>query len=102
MPKPRVFVSSTFYDLRYVRSSLEGLIDSLGFEPILSEKGAVTYAPDLPLDESCYRDVSGVDILVLIIGGSYGSPTSKDIGARTGEFYSSYESITRAEYRTAI
>jgi len=39
MSKPRIFVSSTYYDLKHVRSSLEAFIERLGYEPILSEKG---------------------------------------------------------------
>jgi hypothetical protein len=36
MAKPRVFVSSTYYDLKHLRSAIEAFIDSLGYEPILS------------------------------------------------------------------
>ena len=35
MPKPRIFVSSTFYDLKYLRSSLEQFIESLKKEDYL-------------------------------------------------------------------
>ena len=47
MAKPRVFVSSTYYDLKHLRSSLENFVESLGFEPVLSEKGDIAYAPDV-------------------------------------------------------
>jgi hypothetical protein len=49
MAKPRVFVSSTYYDLKYVRSSLELFIESLGYDAVLSEKGGVAYIPDRAL-----------------------------------------------------
>lgn len=39
MARPRIFVSSTHYDLKHLRSSLENFIESLGFDAILSEKG---------------------------------------------------------------
>jgi hypothetical protein len=78
MAKPRVFISSTFYDLKQVRSSLEVFIRGLGFDPVLSEKGSIAYTPDVPLDESCYREAQGCDVFVLIIGGRYGSEVSGD------------------------
>ena len=39
MAKPRVFISSTFYDLRQVRQDLDQFIMSLGYEPIRNEEG---------------------------------------------------------------
>lgn len=101
MAKPRIFISSTFYDLRHIRSSLENFIESLGFEPILSEKGSIAYNPDLPLDESCYRDAESCDVFVLIIGGRYGSPSSTDKKSFSKDFFQRYESITKMEYESA-
>lgn len=100
MARLRVFVSSTYYDLRHIRTSLQGFIRSLGFDPVLSEKGDVPYAFDRPLDESCYREIAGCDIYVLIVGGRYGSETSEGREARgdvTPTFFEHYESITRKE-----
>jgi hypothetical protein len=37
MAKPRIFVSSTFYDLRQIRSDLERFIKEIGYEPVLNE-----------------------------------------------------------------
>ena len=58
MANPRVFVSSTYYDLKHVRSSLDIFIETLGYESVLSEKGDIAYSPNMPLDESCYREVT--------------------------------------------
>lgn len=63
MAKPRIFVSSTFYDLKHIRSSVDNFIETLGYESILSEKGDIAYSFELPLDESCYREIENVDIL---------------------------------------
>ncbi|WP_152007941.1 DUF4062 domain-containing protein [Hoeflea sp. EC-HK425] len=100
MARTRVFVSSTYYDLKHIRASLDGFIESLGFESILSEKGGVTYAPDLPLDESCYIEVGNVDLFVIIIGGRYGSETSSSKPIDKN-FYKKYESVTKREFEEA-
>lgn len=95
MAKPRIFISSTYYDLRHVRASLETFVLSLGYEPILSEKGDIAYTPDIPLDESCYREAAGADILVLIIGGRYGSERSESRSELPRSFFERYDSITK-------
>jgi hypothetical protein len=102
MPKPRIFVSSTFYDLRYVRASLGRFIDSLGYEPVLSENGSIAYVSDQSLDESCYRAVQDCDIFVLIMGRRYGSPASDASASLPPSFFERYDSITRREYRAAM
>jgi Domain of unknown function (DUF4062) len=101
MAKPRIFISSTFYDLKQVRSSLDAFVRGFGFDPVLSEKGSIAYTPDVPLDESCYREAKSCDVFVLIIGGRYGSEASEHATSKGKEFYERYESITRKEYESA-
>jgi Domain of unknown function (DUF4062) len=102
MAKPRVFVSSTYYDLKHLRSSLENFIEGLGYEPILSEKDDIAFIPDMTLDESCYREARTADIFVLIIGGRYGSEVSKSKRRDVKhDVFAKYESITKEEYNTA-
>lgn len=101
MPKPRVFVSSTYYDLKHIRSSIELFIETLGYDPVLSEKGDIAYVPDRPLDESCYREASAADIFVIILGGRYGSEASGMEKAPSRTFFERYESITRKEFEAA-
>jgi hypothetical protein len=102
MAKPRIFISSTYYDLKHIRYSLDIFISNLGYETILSEKGDIAYAFDLHLDESCYKEVNNVDIFVLIIGGRYGSEVSNGDKKPEKKFYDRYESITKREFDTAI
>ncbi|TXT36348.1 MAG: hypothetical protein FD135_4345 [Comamonadaceae bacterium] len=102
MAKPRVFVSSTHYDLKHVRASLFAFIEELGYESVLSEKGAIAYTHDRPLDESCYREAKAADIFVLIIGGRYGSEASGNVRTSDKDFHTRYESITKQEYLAAI
>ena len=94
MARPRVFVSSTYYDLKHICASLDLFIEQLGYESVLSEKGDIAYAHDRPLDESCYREASSVDIFVLILGGRYGSEASSDQKKPDHLFYERYDSIT--------
>lgn len=103
MARPRVFVSSTHYDLKHLRSSIENFIEQLGYEPVLSEKDSIAYLPDAPLDESCYREARNSDIFVLIVGGRYGSPVSdeKKTKVSIAQFHDRYESITKREYESA-
>lgn len=101
MARPRIFVSSTYYDLKHIRSSLDNFIESQGYDSVLSEKGDIAYSPDVPLDESCYREASGADIFVLIIGGRYGSSASSEDKKPSHSFFDRYDSITKKEYDTA-
>lgn len=102
MVQPRVFVSSTFYDLKHIRSSLKNFIDSMGFETILAERGNIAFSPMLPLDESCYKEVGNSDIFIIIIGGRYGSERSGSEHQGEKNFFDRYDSITKTEYTTAI
>jgi hypothetical protein len=104
MARPRIFVSSTYYDLKHIRASLEAFIDSVGYEAVLFESGDISFRHDQPLDESCYQEIRNCHMLVLIVGGRYGSPTSdtpKKTPVELDEVYKRFNSITRKEYETA-
>ncbi|MBI1741571.1 DUF4062 domain-containing protein [Candidatus Acetothermia bacterium] len=83
MAKPRVFISSTFYDLRHVREDLERFVNSLGYEAVRHETGEIPYGSESPLEEYAYREVELCDILVCIVGGRYGSPSTSREGSIT-------------------
>jgi hypothetical protein len=91
MPAPRVFVSSSCYDLKYIRENLNYFIRSLGYEPILSEEGTVFYDPKLHVQDACLAEVPSCQIFILIIGGRYG-----------GRYHDTDKSITNAEYEQAV
>lgn len=96
--KPRIFVSSTFYDLKYIREDLSNFIKAHDFEPILFEDGDIGYNPGMALDDSCYKAMENSDMAILIIGGNYGSPA-------TGEDVKEFEefiSVTRKEFRKGV
>ena len=83
MAKPRIFISSTFYDLRQVREDLERFVNSLGYEPVRHETGDIAYGKDKPLEEAAYREVDLCDVIVCIIGGRYGTESSTRQGSIT-------------------
>lgn len=91
MATPRVFVSSTYYDLKYIRENLKYFIRTIGYEPVLSEEGDVFFNPKQHTHDSCLTEVPACQIFVLIIGGRYG-----------GVFNKGEKSITNMEYETAI
>lgn len=73
MAAPRIFVSSTYYDLRYVRADLEHFEREWGFDLILFERGNIPYDGSRRLEESCLDEIDKCDIVVSIIGARYGS-----------------------------
>lgn len=75
MARPRVFVSSTFYDLKQIRADLERFIGDLGYDPVLHERGSVPYGSKEKLEEYCYREIRQVELLVSIVGSRFGSPS---------------------------
>ncbi|MCH8088039.1 MAG: DUF4062 domain-containing protein, partial [Chloroflexi bacterium] len=64
MARPRVFISSTFYDLRQVRADLEHFVKQMGYEPVLHERGTISYGAEERLEEYAYREVELSDILI--------------------------------------
>ena len=91
MPSPSIFISSTFYDLRYIRENLMFFVRSLGYNPILSERGTVFFDPTASAANSAVDEVPNCQMFVLIIGGRFGS-----------ELPGTEQSVTNAEYKQAI
>ena len=91
MAIPKVFVSSTCYDLKYIRENLKLFIESQGYDSVFSENGDIYYDPKIHTHDACINEVSSCQLLVLIIGGRSG-----------GKFRDSDKSITNMEYREAI
>jgi hypothetical protein len=73
MAKPRIFISSTFFDLKQIRNDLENFLKTIGYDPVLNERGSIPYGKDDKLEEYCYKEIRNIDILISIIGGRYGS-----------------------------
>lgn len=91
MAAPKIFISSTCYDLRYIRENLKYFVNNMGYESVLSEDGDIFYNPDEHTHDACLNEVKNCQIFVLIIGGRYG-----------GRYLSGEKSITNKEYEEAI
>lgn len=91
MAAPSVFVSSTFYDLKYVRENMRYFVETLGYTPVLSEEGAIFYDPHATTEDACLGEIPNCQLFILVIGGRFGS-----------EFADSGASVTNAEYREAV
>ena len=91
MAIPRVFISSTCYDLKHIRENLKYFIRTIGYEPVLSEEGAVYYDPTQHIHNSCLIEVPTCQLFVLIIGGRYGA-----------HFKDKEASVTNEEYHEAL
>jgi len=78
MAKPRIFISSTFYDLRQIRSDIDLFIETLGYETIRNEEGDIPYGKEDALEEYCYNEIKSIDILISIIGGRFGTEAKQN------------------------
>lgn len=92
MAKPRIFISSTYFDLRNIRSDLERYIKERNYDPILNEKGHIAYSSVKRLEEYCYKEIENCDIVISIIGGRFGSTAHETDGY----------SISQKELKTAF
>ena len=98
MAKPRVFVSSTYVDLKETREDVIKYLESVGFETVAFEKGGIGFLSDQPLDEDCYNAIPDCDYYILILGCRYGAPSYED---KIRNRVRRYNSITRKEFQRA-
>lgn len=89
--RPKVFVSSTVYDFRDLRSALKYWLEQHGYEVRLSDQADFPQKPELNSYESCLQAIDDSDYFILLVGGRVGG--WYDEAARV--------SITRMEYRRA-
>ena len=73
MAAPRVFVSSTCYDLQEVRYQLRTFIEDFGFIPVMSEYGDIFYDYKKHTQDACKDEIEKSQLFILIIGNNYGS-----------------------------
>ncbi|MNY32615.1 hypothetical protein D3C86_1668420 [compost metagenome] len=66
MARTRIFISSTYYDLLYVRDDLARFAYEMGYDPVLFERGSVPYANKTGLADNCYKEIETCDIVVSV------------------------------------
>lgn len=91
MDKPTVFLSSTIYDFRDLRSSLKDYIEQRGIRVLASEFNDFTKPLDKHSYEACLETIEQADLFILLIGSRVGGWVDE----------SNKISITRSEYRRA-
>ena len=62
MATPRIFISSTCYDLQEIRFQLRKFVEDFGLEPVMSEFGDIFYNFDKHVQESCKDEIEKCDV----------------------------------------
>jgi len=91
MSKPRIFISSTCYDLNDARSELTNFLNSYNFEVLNSQLTNFGVSPGLHSHTVCLEQVNYADFFILIIGKRRG-----------GTYIGTEQSITNEEYKLAV
>jgi hypothetical protein len=97
MATPRIFLSSTCYDLQEIRFQLRGFIEEMGYDPVMTEFGDIFYDLNAHVHDACKEEISRSNIFVLIIGNNYGSLYHQQVDKSTLP-----DSVTLQEFRKAL
>lgn len=96
MPIPRVFVSSTCYDLLEVRQNLRQFVLDYSYDPVMSEFGDIFYEYDPHVQDACLKEIEKCQLFILIVGNNYGSMFHKQQNVEVPD------SVTIREFKKAI
>lgn len=97
MATPRIFVSSTCYDLQEIRFQLRNFISDFGYDAVMSEFDDIFYGYDRHVQDSCLDEISKCQLFILVIGNNYGSFYHQD-----KKEIRTPESVTLKEFRKAL
>ncbi len=97
MASPRIFVSSTCYDLNNYRNNLRSFIERFGYEPVMSDFGDIFYDYNSHVQDACLREIEKCQMFILIIGNNYGSFYHKSDLSDL-----SRDSVTKMEFKQAL
>lgn len=82
----RVFLSSTIYDFRDLRSALRFWFEELGYEVLMSEVSDFERRPDSSTFDACFEAIHYCDFYILLVGERYGSIFQDGISVTNQEF----------------
>jgi len=97
MATPRVFFSSTCYDLQEVRNNLRSFVQEFGLEPVMSEFGDIFYEYSQHVQDAAISEIEKCNLFVLIVGNNYGTIYHKEHPS-TGI----PDSVTLREFKKAL
>lgn len=97
MAIPRIFVSSTCYDLQEIRFQLKSFIKEFGYESALSEFDDIFYNYDKHVQDSCLEEIPKCQLFILVIGNNYGSIYHKE-----NQQNKVPDSVTLKEFKRAL
>lgn len=97
MATPRIFISSTCYDLQEIRFQLRRFIEDIGYEPVMSEFGDIFYDLGQHVHDACKEEIYRSNIFILVVGNIYGS-----IYHKHSEGSQVPDSVTLQEFRKAL
>jgi len=98
MATPRVFISSTCYDLQEIRFQLRRFMEDIGYEPVMSDFGDIFFDLGQHAQDACKEEISKSNIFVLVIGNNYGTIYHK----HDDDNYRLPDSVTLQEFRKAL
>lgn len=97
MATPRLFVSSTCYDLQEIRFQLRNFIQEFGYDTAMSEFDDIFYSYESHVQDSCLDEISKCQLFILVVGNNYGSIYHQDKQENKIP-----DSVTLKEFRKAL
>jgi hypothetical protein len=97
MASPRLFVSSTCYDLQEIRFQLRNFIQDFGYDAVMSEFDDIFYSYESHVQDSCLEEISKCQLFILVVGNNYGSFYHQDKQVNKVP-----DSVTLREFRKAL
>ena len=97
MATPRLFVSSTCYDLQEIRFQLRNFIKEFGYDAVMSEFDDIFYSYESHVQDSCLEEINKCQLFILVVGNNYGSFYHQD-----KQDNKIPDSVTLREFRKAL